>query len=194
MKFLLLHQYELSESHLHMKMAADLARFESAHFDVWKKSKSTECDGVFAVYFESKAIFIHPFSDFSVATRIVRLGITSGVRLPLQHEGTDAQESPILGVSGLLRYCAGGPQKEVGPMVGLPRHRHFNVPLQVPFLQSFRETGHLFHAVGSLGRNPATAIKSNERLAQESNSHFSGLLRRAWGYGVYILPTRVLMG
>ena len=50
-----------------------------------------ECDGVFAVYFESKAIFIHPFSDFSVTTRIVRLGITSGLRLPLQHEGTDAK-------------------------------------------------------------------------------------------------------
>ena len=45
---------------------------------------------VFAVYFERKAIFIHPFSDFSVTTRIVRLGITSGSRLRLQHVGTDA--------------------------------------------------------------------------------------------------------
>ena len=27
-----------------------------------------ECDGVFAVYIKSKAIFIHPFSDFSVTT------------------------------------------------------------------------------------------------------------------------------
>ena len=79
-------------------------------------------------------------------------------------------------------------------MVGLPRHSHFNVPLQATFLQSFRETGHLFHAERSLGRKPSTAIKSNEPLAQESNPHFSGLLRRAWGYGVYILPTRVLMG
>ena len=37
----------------------------------------------------SKAIFIHPFSDFSVTTRIVRLGITSGSRLRLQRVGTD---------------------------------------------------------------------------------------------------------
>ena len=50
-----------------------------------------ECDGVFAVYIESKAIFIHPFSDFSVTTRIVRYGTTIGVRLPLQREGTDAK-------------------------------------------------------------------------------------------------------
>ena len=39
---------------------------------------SCNSNSVFAVYFESKAIFIHPFSDFSVTTRIVRLGITSG--------------------------------------------------------------------------------------------------------------------
>ena len=64
-----------------------------------------ECDGVFAVYIESKAIFIHPFSDFSVSTRIVRLGITSGVRLPLQREGTDAKpdrsKQPIAKWSGV---------------------------------------------------------------------------------------------
>ena len=53
-------------------------------------------------------------------------------------------------------------------MVGLPRLKHFNVPLQAPFLQSFRETGHLFHAVGSFGRKPSTAIKSIEPLAQEA--------------------------
>ena len=48
--------------------------------------------------------------------------------------------------------CAGGLKKEVAPMVRLPRHTQFNVPLQAPFLRSFRETGHLFHAVGSFGR------------------------------------------
>ena len=59
-------------------------------------------------------------------------------------------------------------KKEVWPIVGLPRHKHFNVPLQAPFLQSFRETGHLFHAVGSFGRKHSTAIKSIELLAQEA--------------------------
>ena len=31
---------------------------------------------------------------------------------------------------------------------GLPRHKHFNVPLQAPFLQSFWDTRHLYHAMG----------------------------------------------
>ena len=70
--------YKLSESHLFMKMAADLVRFESAHFNVWKWSKSMEYDSVFVVYIESKAIFIHPISDFSVTTKFVWLGITIG--------------------------------------------------------------------------------------------------------------------
>ena len=76
---------------LFLKMAVDLVRFGSAHLDVWKWSKSMECDGVFAVYIERKAMFIHPFSDFSVTTRNVRLGITIGVRLPFQCKGTDAK-------------------------------------------------------------------------------------------------------
>ena len=33
-------------------------------------------------------------------------------------------------------------------MIGLPRHKHFNVPLQAPFLQSFWDTGQLCHAMG----------------------------------------------
>ena len=32
--------------------------------------------------------------------------------------------------------------------MGLPRHKHFNVALQAPFLQSFWETQHLYHAMG----------------------------------------------
>ena len=50
-----------------------------------------EWDGIFAVYIESKAIFIHPFSDFSVTMRIVRLGITIGVRLLFQREGRQSE-------------------------------------------------------------------------------------------------------
>ena len=36
-------------------------------------------------------MFFHPFSDFSVTTRMVQLGITIGVRLPFQREGTDVK-------------------------------------------------------------------------------------------------------
>ena len=39
-------------------------------------------------------------------------------------------------------------KKEVRLMIELPRHKHFNVPLQAPFLQSFWETRHLYHAMG----------------------------------------------
>ena len=77
---------------LFMKMAIDLVRFGSAYFDVWKRSKSMECSGVFTAYIERNAIFIHPFSDFSVNHKNVGLWITIGVCLPFQREGADAKK------------------------------------------------------------------------------------------------------
>ena len=55
-----------------------------------------ECSSVFTAYIERNATFIHPFSDFSVNHKNVRLWITIGVRLPFQREGTDAKKQTEL--------------------------------------------------------------------------------------------------